>query len=328
MIFSAPQTRKKPKCINRFAIPALVLLATSPLLIMAQSAMAALVPCSTSENPDPCTLCHLVLGVRNIFEFLLALLFIACILFIVVAGVLYMVSSGNKSLMDWAKKAITYSLSGFLLFLLSWVIVTAVLTALDAKRVSNWWTFTCDTKPTTPQSSSAKPASSVGTGQTSPAAPGKPAGPANTASECNPSFGAAGSPGCSGTNCVPVTGIPIAGCETSPYGSGKCYMSPDAAARAQTFYNTFNGLTSGTGCRLQMSSAIRTYGQGKGSSSCHTTGTCADFNCVGCSYQACEPILKNAAQQSGAVRSYLNEYKASGCTLPGTRTGDNFHVNF
>jgi hypothetical protein len=107
-------------------------------------AFAGLVPCSTSENAEACTLCHLVIGFQNIFNFLKNLLFVATILFIVVAGTLYMISSGNKSLMDWAKKALVYSLTGFILFLCSWLLVTVILTALGYNQVGSWWNFTCD----------------------------------------------------------------------------------------------------------------------------------------------------------------------------------------
>jgi len=107
-----------------------------------------LVPCSTSVDSTPCTLCHLVVGFENIYKkFFLPLLFIAVIFFIVVAGVIYMVSSGNKALMDWAKKALTYSLTAFILFLCSWLIVNAILTALGYNK-GTWWTFECDTAQT------------------------------------------------------------------------------------------------------------------------------------------------------------------------------------
>jgi len=104
-----------------------------------------LVPCGSSTNTDACTLCHLIVGFQNIFNFLKNLLLTATTMFIVVAGVLYMISTGNKNLMDWAKKAITYSLTGFILFLCSWLIVTVVLTALGYKKVGSWSTFTCET---------------------------------------------------------------------------------------------------------------------------------------------------------------------------------------
>ena len=115
-----------------------------------QAAQAAsLVPCGTSENPQACTLCHLVIGFKNIFEYLIkVVLFPLFTLGIVIAGVLYMVSSGNKGLIEKAKTALTYSLAGAVIALTSWLLVNSVLHALGYKSVGNWWNYTCDTAPT------------------------------------------------------------------------------------------------------------------------------------------------------------------------------------
>ncbi|OGI25109.1 MAG: hypothetical protein A3J76_02695 [Candidatus Moranbacteria bacterium RBG_13_45_13] len=115
-----------------------------------QAAQAAsLVPCGTSENPQACTLCHLVIGFKNIFEYLIKIiLFPLFTLGIVIAGVLYMVSSGNKSLIEKAKTAFTYSLAGAVIALTSWLLVNSVLHALGYKSVGSWWNYTCDTAPT------------------------------------------------------------------------------------------------------------------------------------------------------------------------------------
>lgn len=118
---------------------------------LADESTGGLVPCT-----DKCTLCHLVVGFYNIYKFFLSLIFTATILFIVVAGVIYMTSSGVKAMMDWAKKALTYSLTGAILLLCSWLLVTAVMTALGATNVGSWWNYTCDTSQTT--------SSSTGTG--------------------------------------------------------------------------------------------------------------------------------------------------------------------
>lgn len=110
---------------------------------------AGLVPCGTSENPSPCTLCHLIIGFKNIFDYLLGtVLFPLFTLGIVISGVLYMVSSGNKSLVEKAKTAFTYSLMGAVVALTSWLLVNAVLSALGYKSVGNWWNYTCDTAQT------------------------------------------------------------------------------------------------------------------------------------------------------------------------------------
>jgi hypothetical protein len=102
-----------------------------------------LVPCT-----DDCTLCHLVLGFKNIYDYLLSLLLVATTLVIVVAGVMYMVSSGAKGMIEKAKSAFTYALTAMILGLLAWLIINTVLNALGYNKSGSWWTFTCDTTQT------------------------------------------------------------------------------------------------------------------------------------------------------------------------------------
>ncbi|PIV84295.1 MAG: hypothetical protein COZ87_03375 [Candidatus Moranbacteria bacterium CG_4_8_14_3_um_filter_43_15] len=108
---------------------------------------ASLVPCDTSENLQACTLCHLVIGFKNIFDYLISSLFVVFTLGVVIAGMFYMVSSGNKSLIEKAKTALTYSLMGAVIALTSWLLVNAVLNALGYKNAGSWYNFTCDTTP-------------------------------------------------------------------------------------------------------------------------------------------------------------------------------------
>lgn len=109
----------------------------------------SLVPCDTSEYPQPCTLCHLVIGFKNIFDYLISSLFVVFTLGVVIAGIFYMVSSGSKTLVEKAKTALTYSLMGAVIALTSWLLVNAVLHALGYKSVGSWYNFTCDTTPST-----------------------------------------------------------------------------------------------------------------------------------------------------------------------------------
>lgn len=106
-----------------------------------------LVPCKNN-----CTLCHLVIGIKNIFEYLVyTVLFPLFTLGIVISGVLYMVSSGNKGLTEKAKTALTYSLMGAVVALTSWLLVNATLYAIGYKSVGSWSNFTCDTTQSAPQ---------------------------------------------------------------------------------------------------------------------------------------------------------------------------------
>jgi len=84
------------------------------------------------------------LGIKRIFDYLMTLLAIVATLFIVIAGIAYIVSAGNKNLMDWAKKALMYALIGLALYLCSWLIVSSILTAMGYNR-TGWSTFDCET---------------------------------------------------------------------------------------------------------------------------------------------------------------------------------------
>lgn len=114
----------------------------------AASPAGTLVPCGVGAGNANCTLCHLVLGFKNIYDYLLALLLAATTLVIVVAGVMYMVSAGSKGMIEKAKSAFTYALTAMILGLTAWLIINATLSALGYTKVGNWWTFTCNTTQT------------------------------------------------------------------------------------------------------------------------------------------------------------------------------------
>lgn len=114
--------------------------APTPEQAAAFRSSGGLVPCT-----NDCTLCDIVVGFKRIFDWLMGLLFIATILIITVAGVFYMVSSGNKAMIDKAKQGITYALSAFVIGMGCWLMVNVVMTMLGFKNAGSWWQFECDT---------------------------------------------------------------------------------------------------------------------------------------------------------------------------------------
>ncbi len=121
-----------------------------------------LVPCGRQADcPDSegnqhdetqvCTLCHLLILIKNVFDLILSLLIIVSLVMITAGGVIYVVSSGNANLKTVAKNLITKTLVGFGLFLLSWLIVLTVLHFLSTNTQmlgggSNWFEFECQTQ--------------------------------------------------------------------------------------------------------------------------------------------------------------------------------------
>jgi hypothetical protein len=112
-------------------------------------ASAALVPCGLNGAAD-CTLCHIVIGFKNIFDWLMGLLFVTTMLVITISGVFYMVSTGSKTMMDKAKKALTYALTAFVIGMGCWLLINIIMTMVGFQNPTggNWWEFTCDTTQT------------------------------------------------------------------------------------------------------------------------------------------------------------------------------------
>ena len=122
-----------------------------------------IVSCGTSSAP--CTLCHLIVGIKALVDWGTKVLATAAILAVVAAGVMYIISSGSTGMMESAKKFLTASLTGFALVVGAWIIVNTVYWLLSASpstagvSASNWYTFTCSTSSsaltsTTPSTSS------------------------------------------------------------------------------------------------------------------------------------------------------------------------------
>ncbi|HLM84350.1 MAG TPA: hypothetical protein VK254_04065 [Candidatus Bathyarchaeia archaeon] len=145
---------KKKFILKSFFLACLLIFSFS----IVQSASAqALVPCGIGPGNASCTLCHLILGFKNIYDYLFKILLVATTVVIVVAGVMYMISSGDKGMLDKAKSALTYALTTIILALLAWLIINTVLNALGYNKSGSWWNFSCDTTQSAPQMSSAGP---------------------------------------------------------------------------------------------------------------------------------------------------------------------------
>lgn len=135
---------KKNRIIN-FLVSLSVLF--SPLVVN-----AALVPCGTSEHPEVCTLCHFIVGIKNIIDWGMGVLTFVAIGAIVLAGIFYIISAGNQDMMTKAKNILIQTLTGFAIVLGVWLIVTYSMYIIGASNKSGvmrtngaWYEFTCDT---------------------------------------------------------------------------------------------------------------------------------------------------------------------------------------
>ncbi|MEI7425406.1 MAG: hypothetical protein WCK16_00575 [Candidatus Moraniibacteriota bacterium] len=121
------------------------------LFALPRIASAGIVSCGITTT-DPCTLCHLIVGIQSILDWAMNTLLIPLsITAISIAGIIYIVSSGNPTLTKQAKDIVGAVLIGFALMLGAWLIVnTIIITLFSAKtdlgiEKTDWHTFSCTT---------------------------------------------------------------------------------------------------------------------------------------------------------------------------------------
>ncbi|MCK9378900.1 MAG: transglycosylase SLT domain-containing protein [Candidatus Moranbacteria bacterium] len=138
---------KKNKAIELSVLLFAFLLSAIPL-----ATKAAIVPCATSEHPEPCTLCHFIVGIKNIIDWGMGILTFVAIGAIVLGGIFYVISAGNQEMMTKAKNIIIQTLTGFAIVLGAWLIVTYSMYVIGASNKEGimrtngaWYDFTCDT---------------------------------------------------------------------------------------------------------------------------------------------------------------------------------------
>lgn len=144
---------------------------------MPSPADAALVPCGrssgTAAEMSPCTVCHLVVGAKNLMDWGLKVMTFFALAVIVAMAIMYIVSTGDQGMMGTAKSGITAALAGFAIMLSAWLIVSTFLWIFGATiagpgftKTANSFEFTCSTV------SSAGTGTGTGTGTASPSTTG------------------------------------------------------------------------------------------------------------------------------------------------------------
>jgi hypothetical protein len=110
----------------------------APYLVSA----AGLVPCGTSADPNgatSCQACNLVDLLQHVINFMLGLSIPIAISLFAYAGVLYFTSAANQGNIDKAKKIFRSAFLGFILALMSFIIVNTILHAVLAPDYSDGW---------------------------------------------------------------------------------------------------------------------------------------------------------------------------------------------
>ena len=121
------------------------------VLPLAISSAAGLVPCG-GTGQSACTLCDLIVGIYNIFDWFKSILIYLSIVAIFIAGIMYVISSGDEEMMKRAKSFLSTSLMGFTIVLCAWLIVNITMWALSANEnigigQKSWSEFDCRPNP-------------------------------------------------------------------------------------------------------------------------------------------------------------------------------------
>ena len=131
------------------------------LVAIPRAEAAGIVPCgqdTTGPEGVPCTMCHFVVGFKNLIDWGLQIMTFFAVAVIVAMGILYIVSAGNASMTKMAKDGLKAVLYGFALMLMAYLIVLVLLVTLtnnlsnsdftssSFKIDSRGITFNCSTK--------------------------------------------------------------------------------------------------------------------------------------------------------------------------------------
>ncbi len=118
----------------------------TPLLVSAQG----IVPCGNgTDKSNACTLCDLIVGINNVISFGMEILISVAAVSIFIAGVMYIIASGNEQMTTTAKSFLSASLIGFTIVLSAWLMVNIVMWVLANNgdlglgTGVKWYVFKC-----------------------------------------------------------------------------------------------------------------------------------------------------------------------------------------
>ena len=108
-----------------------------------------LVPCGRDCNvtttsyveDQPCTICHLILMMQLIMDFLFKIAAVVAALFIAASGTMYIFATGRPEMLSLAKTTFKLTLLGFTLIFIAWILVNTILTMfgyIDPLENNEW----------------------------------------------------------------------------------------------------------------------------------------------------------------------------------------------
>lgn len=121
-----------------------------------------LVPCG-GAGENPCNLCFLFKLLENVMNFLVNTVGVIATLFLVIGGIVLVISGANKGLYETGKKIITNTIIGTAIVLMAWIGINTILTISGFTRANiglsgNWFELQCSTAPGTTAGGAVTPA--------------------------------------------------------------------------------------------------------------------------------------------------------------------------
>jgi len=128
---------------NKKTILIFILIFIFPLILSAKG----LVPCGGPDE-DPCTVCHLLVLIQNIIDFIMKAAFYICIVLIIYGGFRWFLSFGKEENIAAGQKIIFNAIAGLVIVLAAWLIVHTILWLLNPQipgvdLKSTWFKLEC-----------------------------------------------------------------------------------------------------------------------------------------------------------------------------------------
>ncbi|MFN3188494.1 MAG: transglycosylase SLT domain-containing protein [Candidatus Paceibacteria bacterium] len=131
----------------KFSLTSILVLVEVFLFFVSPVAAGGLVPCG-GVGQEPCQTCHVVMLINNVVDWLVVILSIIASIIIVYAGVRLVVSFGDVSAKEAAKRYISNVIIGYVLVLACWLLIdTGVKMLLKDQNYGVWNQVQCVDQP-------------------------------------------------------------------------------------------------------------------------------------------------------------------------------------
>ena len=134
--------------MNKYYKGLIFILYTLYFILFSFPAQAGIVPCGTSEYPEPCTLCHFFLGFKNIFDFIVTYLTppVAGLMFLI-GGIILLVAGSSEEGRARGKKVFTNTVIGLVIIYTSWLLINSLIVTIaknvEGYKPGEWWQVQC-----------------------------------------------------------------------------------------------------------------------------------------------------------------------------------------